>query len=138
MKILFIGGTGNISSTLSRLIVEQGHELHLINRGKTSKYPLPKGVKVIAHDVHSGAPPAALRGAHYDVVVDWIAFTTADVERDIAWFAASRSATTGSTSSSARPRPTRSRRRTRSSRSRRRWPTRTGSTRATRSPAKRR
>jgi nucleoside-diphosphate-sugar epimerase len=86
MKILFIGGTGNISSTLSRLIVEQGHELHLINRGKSSKHPLPKGVKVISHDVHSGAPPAALRGARYDVVVDWIAFTTADVERDIAWF----------------------------------------------------
>lgn len=86
MKILFIGGTGNISSTLSRQLVAEGHELHLINRGKTSKYPLPKGVKVIAHDVHSGKPPEALRGARYDVVVDWIAFTTADVERDIAWF----------------------------------------------------
>ncbi len=86
MKILFIGGTGNISSTLSRQLVEQGHELHLINRGKSSKYPLPKGVKVIPHDVHSGQPPAALKGAQYDVVVDWIAFTTADVERDIAWF----------------------------------------------------
>src|SRR5439155_24290453 len=94
MKILFIGGTGNISSTLSRLIVEQGHELHLINRGKSSKYPLPKGVKVISHDVHSGAPPAALRGARYDVVVDWIAFTTPDVERDIAWFSGQPDAAT--------------------------------------------
>ena len=86
MKILFIGGTGNISSTLSRQLVEQGHELHLINRGKSSKYPLPKGAKVISHDVHSGKAPDALRGARYDVVVDWIAFTTVDVERDIAWF----------------------------------------------------
>ena len=86
MKILFIGGTGNISSTLSRQLVEQGHELHLVNRGKTSKHPLPRGVKVISHDVHGGKPPEALRGARYDVVVDWIAFTTADVERDIAWF----------------------------------------------------
>lgn len=96
MKILFIGGTGNISSTLSRQLVEQGHELHLVNRGKSSKYPLPKAVKVIAHDVHSGAPPAALKGAAYDVVVDWIAFTPADVERDIAWFSGGpQGATTG-------------------------------------------
>jgi nucleoside-diphosphate-sugar epimerase len=86
MKILFIGGTGNISSTLTRLVVERGHELHLLNRGKTSKHPLPAGVRIINHDVHSGAPPAALRGARYDVVVNWIAFLPSDVERDIAWF----------------------------------------------------
>jgi len=86
MKILFIGGTGNISSTLSRQLVAEGHDLHLVNRGKSSKSPLPKGVKVISHDVHSGRAPDALRGARYDVVVDWIAFTPADVERDIAWF----------------------------------------------------
>jgi nucleoside-diphosphate-sugar epimerase len=41
---------------------------------------------VIAADVHTGALPEALRGAHYDVVVDWIAFTVADIERDLAWF----------------------------------------------------
>jgi nucleoside-diphosphate-sugar epimerase len=86
MKILFIGGTGNISSTITRQLAEAGHEVHLLNRAKTSKYPLPKGAKVIAHDVHGGAPPAALRGARYDVVVDWIAFTVADIERNLAWF----------------------------------------------------
>ncbi len=31
-------------------------------------------------------PPASLRGARYDVVVDWIAFTVNDIERDLAWF----------------------------------------------------
>ncbi|HXT97776.1 MAG TPA: SDR family oxidoreductase [Polyangia bacterium] len=87
MKILFIGGTGNISSTLSKLVVEKGHELHLLNRGKSRKHPLPAGVRVIEHDIHSGVPPAALRGARYDVVVDWIAFLPSDVERDLAWFA---------------------------------------------------
>ncbi|HEX3906192.1 MAG TPA: SDR family oxidoreductase [Polyangia bacterium] len=87
MKILFIGGTGNISSTLTRLVVERGHELHLVNRGKSRKHPLPAGVRVINHDVHSGTPPAELRGARYDVVVNWIAFLPSDVERDLAWFA---------------------------------------------------
>jgi nucleoside-diphosphate-sugar epimerase len=86
VKILFIGGTGNISSTITRQLVERGHEVHLLNRGKTLKYPLPSGARVIAHDVHGGAPPAALRGARYDVVVDWIAFTVNDIERDLAWF----------------------------------------------------
>jgi predicted dinucleotide-binding enzyme len=69
MKILFIGGTGNISSTLSRLIVEQGHELHLVNRGKSSKYPLPKGGKVISHDVHGGGGGGGSRGEGCEVGV---------------------------------------------------------------------
>src|SRR5215467_11126229 len=96
MKILFIGGTGNISSTLSKLVVERGHELHLLNRGKTSKHPLPAGVRLINHDIHAGTPPAELRGARYDVVVNWIAFLPSDVERDISWFAGGpEAATTG-------------------------------------------
>jgi nucleoside-diphosphate-sugar epimerase len=96
VKILFIGGTGNISSTLSQQLVGAGHELHLLNRGKSLKHPLPPGAKVIAADVHGGAFPEALRGARYDVVVDWIAFTLADIERDLAWFGgAPEAASTG-------------------------------------------
>ena len=116
MKILFIGGTGNISATLSRLVVERGHELHLLNRGKSRKHPLPAGARAINHDVHSGAFPTELRGVRYDVVVDWIAFLPSDVERDLAWFAGGDGGShghRGSTSSSARPRRTRSRPRTR-------------------------
>jgi nucleoside-diphosphate-sugar epimerase len=94
MKILFIGGTGNISSTITRQLTERGHEVHLLNRGRTLKHPLPAGARVIAHDVHGGAPPEALRGAKYDAVVDWIAFTVADIERDLAWFGGKEGATT--------------------------------------------
>jgi nucleoside-diphosphate-sugar epimerase len=95
MKILFIGGTGNISSTITRSLAEAGHELHLVNRGKMSKHPLPDGVKVIAHDVRGGGVPQALHGARYDVVVDWIAFSTADIERDLSWFGGGEAASTG-------------------------------------------
>ncbi|HVZ88578.1 MAG TPA: NAD-dependent epimerase/dehydratase family protein [Polyangia bacterium] len=96
MKILFIGGTGNISSTLSQMVVDGGHELHLLNRGKSRKHPLPAGARVINHDIHDGTFPAALRGARYDVVVNWIAFLPSDVERDIAWFGGgAERATTG-------------------------------------------
>jgi nucleoside-diphosphate-sugar epimerase len=96
VKILFVGGTGNISSTLTAQLAAGGHEVHLLNRGKTLKHPLPKGVRVIAGDIHApaGGPPAALRGARYDAVVDWIAFTVADVERDLAWFGGGAEAAT--------------------------------------------
>ena len=33
MRALFIGGTGTISMAISRLLVEQGWELYLLNRG---------------------------------------------------------------------------------------------------------
>jgi len=43
MKVLFIGGTGIISSACSRLAVERGIELYHLNRGKTSYRPMPCG-----------------------------------------------------------------------------------------------
>jgi nucleoside-diphosphate-sugar epimerase len=86
VKILFIGGTGNISSVVSRVVVERGHELHLMNRGRSQPRAIPDGARVIAADVREPGVPEALRGASYDVVVDWIAFTPADVERDLHWF----------------------------------------------------
>ena len=33
MKILLIGGTGTISAAISDLLVRQGHDLYLLNRG---------------------------------------------------------------------------------------------------------
>ena len=42
LKVLFVGGSGNISSACSRLAVERGIELHVLNRGTTSIRPLPR------------------------------------------------------------------------------------------------
>ncbi len=94
MKILFIGGTGNISSTITRMLAEAGHELHLINRTRTVKHALPAGVTVIPHDIRAGGPPAQLRGVRYDAVVDWIAFSSADIERNLSWFSGGHDAAT--------------------------------------------
>lgn len=47
MKILIIGGTGTISSAVSRLIAESGHDLWLLNRGWRSE-DMPSGVHHIA------------------------------------------------------------------------------------------
>jgi nucleoside-diphosphate-sugar epimerase len=50
---------------------------------------------VIAADVHGPEVPEALRGASYDVVVDWIAFTTRDIERDLGWFGGGETVASG-------------------------------------------
>ena len=88
MKILFIGGTGLISSACSDLALERGHELFLLNRSRSGKYPVPAGAQVLVGDVHGGPAGLAhlLEGRRFDVVVDWIAYTPEDVERDIRLF----------------------------------------------------
>ena len=37
MKALFIGGTGTISSAITRQLAAQGAELYLLNRGNRSE-----------------------------------------------------------------------------------------------------
>lgn len=86
MKALFIGGTGTISTEISRLCVKQGWELTLLNRGNASAR-VPEGAKVLCEDIHNEeAVKAALEGQNFDVVADFIAFTEADVKRDIRLF----------------------------------------------------
>ena len=88
MKALFIGGTGLISSACSELALERGIELFILNRSRSEKYPLPEGARLLVGDVHGDeASLAALLASHeFDTVVDWIAFTPQDVERDLRLF----------------------------------------------------
>ncbi len=86
MKVLFIGGTGVISSACSRLAVERGIDLYLLNRGKTSR-PIPKGVRVLHGDIRDKQSAwDVLRGYEFDAVVDWIGFVPEHIETDIDLF----------------------------------------------------
>ncbi len=86
MKVLFIGGTGNISTSCSCLALENGVDLWLLNRGQTGVSI--QGAQQIQADIHNEAETAAaLTGHEWDVVVNWIAFEPKDVERDIRLFA---------------------------------------------------
>ncbi len=86
MKALFIGGTGNISTAVSRLALTRGVELWHVNRGLSAE-PL-NGVRTLQADVgRPGELERALGDATFDVVVNFIAFKPRDVERDIALFA---------------------------------------------------
>ena len=88
MRILFIGGTGLISSACSDLAVARGHELFILNRSVSTKYPIPKGATLLQGDVHAnGSHLSKLLADHrFDAVVDFIAFSVEDVERDIHLF----------------------------------------------------
>ena len=87
MKVLFIGGSGIISSACSALAVEQGIDLVLLNRGRTHFRPIPAAAQVIHADARDPAAAAAALGDQtFDAVVDWIAFTPEHVAADLALF----------------------------------------------------
>ncbi|MDI6402387.1 SDR family oxidoreductase [Balneolaceae bacterium ANBcel3] len=85
MKVLFIGGTGNISTAVSRLCIKKGMELYLLNRGNR---PVNiDGANVIQGDYHNPEQLKALMdGYSFDCVVNWIAFTPEHVQRDVEIF----------------------------------------------------
>ena len=86
MNVLFIGGTGNISGAVSRLAVARGIDLALLTRGQR---PVAiTGARSLAADIRDPlAFAAALGERQWDAVVNWIAYTPADIERDLALFA---------------------------------------------------
>ncbi len=86
MKVLFIGGTGIISTATTRLAAECGIELTLLRRGQHAADP-PEGVGTLTADIHDeDAVAKAISGRFFDTVVDWTVFTTAELERDIRLF----------------------------------------------------
>jgi nucleoside-diphosphate-sugar epimerase len=88
MKILFIGGTGVISSACTDLAVARGHELFLVNRSRSKKVPLPEGATVLQADVYTEEARLAglLADHHFDAVVDYITYHPNDIERDLRLF----------------------------------------------------
>ena len=81
MKVLFIGGTGNISASVSRLCVEKGIDLYLLNRGVT-KVEIPGAVNITGDINDQESIKEKLKDHKWDVVVNWIAFTEDDIIRD--------------------------------------------------------
>lgn len=93
MRVLFIGGTGLISSACSPLAVERGMDLTLVNRGTSTTADAPAGSRSLVADIHDAeAFREVLRAdvaAHgrYDAVVQWICFTPEHARQDIETFA---------------------------------------------------
>ena len=86
MRILIIGGTGTISSAITRQLAASGHDLWLLNRGNR-KNEVPTGVKQIICDINDEAEVLRQIGdTMFDAVCDFIGFLPSQVERDIRLF----------------------------------------------------
>jgi nucleoside-diphosphate-sugar epimerase len=87
-RVLIVGGNGIISSSVSRLAVERGFEVTLLNRGLSTKRPPVDGAEVLIGDADDAASVASAVGdREFDVVADFRAFRPEQVEADVALFA---------------------------------------------------
>ncbi len=86
MRLLFIGGTGLISSACSEIALARGHELYVLNRGQSPKYALADGARLLQADIRGDQAEVRrlLAGLHFDAAVDFIAFSADDIDRDLA------------------------------------------------------
>jgi nucleoside-diphosphate-sugar epimerase len=86
MKVLFIGGTGIISSACSELAIQQGIDLYLLNRGLSIR-PMPSGATHLRADLRQPESVVSAVGEHtFDAVVQWMAFTPEQIRSDIKLF----------------------------------------------------
>jgi nucleoside-diphosphate-sugar epimerase len=93
MKVLFVGGTGIISSGSAQLALERGIELFILTRGQSQKLDVPAGATALRGDIRNDPDGVAhLLHDHrsdrsFDAVVDWVAFTPDHIEQDLRVFA---------------------------------------------------
>ncbi len=87
MKILIIGGTGLISTSISRQLLEAGHDLTLYNRGETEAR-LPEGHQVIKGDRNElkSFENQMQNAGHFDCVIDMVCYRPEHAESDIRAF----------------------------------------------------
>ena len=85
MRIVIIGGTGNISTSIVKLLLEQGHEVTCFNRGQRST--VPEGAQALIGDRHNRAEyEATMQREKFDVAIDMICFSKEDAESNIRAF----------------------------------------------------
>jgi nucleoside-diphosphate-sugar epimerase len=88
MRVLYIGGTGLISSGCITATAAAGNELWLLNRGRSRlASTVPRERTITADATDADALRAALRGHEFDVVVQWIGFTPDHIAQDVETFA---------------------------------------------------
>jgi len=83
-SVLFIGGTGVISSGCAREALSEGWSVTLLNRGASRTHSPAEGAEVVTADVRDRATmSAALDGREFDVVADFLAFTPDQVAQSL-------------------------------------------------------
>jgi nucleoside-diphosphate-sugar epimerase len=87
VRVLFIGGTGKISSACCQRAIDAGIELHVLNRGTNTIRPVPEGTYQHRADIRDAdAVRDALGDLDFDAVVDFVAFQAEHVRADLKLF----------------------------------------------------
>ena len=85
MKILFVGGTGIISTHCVEVALERGWDVTLLNRGRSAAPP--DGCTQVTADIRDpDQARAALGNREFDAVVDWVSFVPEHIETGIDLF----------------------------------------------------
>jgi nucleoside-diphosphate-sugar epimerase len=88
MSVLFLGGTGTISAACVRESVSLGHNVTVLNRGRSTLRPMPDGVRALRADLDdTAALTDAVAGQEFDAVCDFMSFTTDRLARNVELFA---------------------------------------------------
>jgi len=85
MKVLYIGGTGEISYCCMAGSVRAGHDVTVFNRGHVDE-ALPTGTRRVIGDIEDAAAYAKLADEQFDAVCQFLAFDMKTVERDVEVF----------------------------------------------------
>jgi nucleoside-diphosphate-sugar epimerase len=86
MNVLFVGGTGIISSACAVRARDAGMQVTFLTRG-TSFRAIPEGVRSLRADVRDASSVReAIGDEQFDVIVNWVAFTTQHIETDLSLF----------------------------------------------------
>ncbi|MBK5201960.1 MAG: SDR family oxidoreductase, partial [Spirochaetaceae bacterium] len=87
MKILFIGGTGTISTAISKQLISMDSDLYILNRGTRNDVLGTKGVTYLTCDINDEkAVSNLIQDLTFDVVADFIAFEPSSLQRDYRLF----------------------------------------------------
>ena len=86
MRVVVVGGTGNISTGVVKALLQFGHEVTVYNRGLTDR-PVPPGVRVLHGDrADRPAFEATMQAERFDAATDMICYTAEDAESDVRAF----------------------------------------------------
>jgi nucleoside-diphosphate-sugar epimerase len=87
-SVLFIGGTGVISSACVARSLDQGLGVTILNRGTSTTHPPHTEAEALQADVRDAAAVReAVAGREFDVVVDFLSFTPDHVQQQLDEFA---------------------------------------------------
>ena len=87
LKVLIIGGTGLISTSITKQLLNRGDDVTLYNRGK-SEARIPAGAKVILGDRrdYPKFETQMAEAGDFDCVIDMITFSPSDAESSVRAF----------------------------------------------------